>query len=193
MASRVTASCIEMMNDLDEIKDVLPEGLYLNMSNLLKAEYQRQQGAPQTTFNGVTLNMMMGNLNVSVPESVPQQATQVPQQGPDEDDDDFWHVRDYSDGVWYHVLLGADGQYSQDLRGYYNTVESNLQTAIFGYIDTLDMEEAKYFVERYGVASAIKMHAQFNGATDYDDDESLYKGLLFHIIQEAFQIERGSE
>lgn len=180
----MTANVFDIMADLDDIKGVIPEGLYLNISNLLKAEYTRQsKSASQTqpVVNNITLNIQ--SLNISVPTQTviaPVQEPEEPQQ--------VWRVYDNSDGLWGHILIGRDGEYLPELQGEYDDVEYNLRDVINAYISTLPWDEAKYFVERYGVAQAIKMHNQFHGTTDYDDDEELYKGLLYLIIEEGLMI-----
>ena len=186
MASLISANVFDMMNDLDSVKGVIPEGLYLNISNLLKAEYNRQpkqETAP--TINNITYNIQ--NLNISVP-ATPSIPEPVQEPAP------FYRVIDTSDDqLWGHILLNANGEYNPELQGedsddlvdkYHNLADA--------YTSNLSLEEAKYIVDRDGsLCDAIRLFTEDNyGELNLlDGDEVLYRQLAYAIIVSNLDVE----
>ena len=191
MAANITANVFEMMSDLDELKDVIPEGLYLNFSNLLKAEYGRQQhrSPAQPIINNITYNIQ--TMNINVPASV-QQPEQVPDE-PEDEAEQVWRVYELNDnGIWSHLLLDENGQYNEDLQGDYDTVEINMQSVIHEYSSNLTLEDAKYYVERSGLASTLSLYRDeyegHYGRLDDSDDQRFYQQLVYAVISNALMV-----
>jgi hypothetical protein len=186
MASNVTANVFNMMNDLDELKGVIPEGLYINFSNLLKSEYQRQQQLGHNVINNITYNI--GSININQ-QPITQPVEQEQEQELDESEQ-IWRVYDISnDGLWNHVLLDEDGQYNQSLEGDYDTVESNMHDSIDRYVCSLDIEEVKYLVERTGMAEALRLYMEDYGTPIMDEgDLKLYQQLLYGIVSSSLMV-----
>lgn len=178
------------MADLDDIKGVIPEGLYLNISNLLKAEYTRQAkttSQTQPVVNNITLNIQ--SLNISVPETIPEPVIASVQE-PEPEPEQVWRVYEIlDDGVWDHIVLDRNGQYNQRLEGDYDDVLDALHDVIDDYVSALSLEDAKYYVERYGLANALDLYiGEYGNPTLDDGDERLYKQLCYAIINSSLMV-----
>lgn len=142
MASHVSANVFDMMNDLDDVKSIIPEGLYINLSNLLKAEYNK--GAA-STGEPVQLYRVVDTSDDELWQHILLNADGEYNPDLQTDDDNLYYtlgefVDRYvsnltADEVKYYIELSGHNYVENDEEGYY-------RRQLYGIIrEDLDVEE----------------------------------------------------